>query len=96
MRFPCGDAPERIMVATVDMRPNWLMWQPSNPLEVLRPEANYEGIEYPIEPSQAGPGIEVNQLRDPFVYQENGKVYLFYSIAGEMGIAMAELKIEMK
>ena len=91
-----GDAPERLLVATVDMRPDWRKWKPSKPMEVLRPEAGYEGIGYPIRPSQSGSAIKVNQLRDPCIYEEDGKVYLFYSIAGEMGIAMAELEIEMK
>jgi hypothetical protein len=35
-------------------------------------------------------------LRDPCIFQEEGKTYLFYSIAGEMGIAMAELEITMR
>jgi hypothetical protein len=30
------------------------------------------------------------------VFEENGHTYLFYSVAGEMGIAMAELEIRMK
>lgn len=91
-----GDSPERIVVSTVDMRPDWRKWEPSEAIEVLKPEADYEGIEYPIEPSEYGSAIKVNQLRDPCVYEEDERVYLFYTIAGEMGIAMAELEIEMK
>jgi hypothetical protein len=34
----------------------------------------------------------VRQLRDPAIFPENGKTYLLYSIAGENGIAIAELK----
>jgi len=34
----------------------------------------------------------VRQLRDPGIYRENGKTYLLYSVAGENGIAIAELK----
>jgi hypothetical protein len=33
----------------------------------------------------------VNQLRDPAIFEENGRVYLFYAVAGESGIAIAEL-----
>jgi hypothetical protein len=33
----------------------------------------------------------VHQLRDPAVYEEDGRTYLLYSVAGESGIAMAEL-----
>jgi hypothetical protein len=91
-----GDAPERIVAATVDMRPDWRKWQPSEVMEVLRPKADYEGVKYPVKPSKYGSATRVNQLRDPCVYEEEGKLYLFYTIAGEMGIAMAELEIEMK
>ena len=33
----------------------------------------------------------VHQLRDPFVYEDDGRVYLFYSVAGEQGIGLAEI-----
>jgi len=33
----------------------------------------------------------VNQLRDPAILEENGRVYLLYAVAGESGIAIAEL-----
>ncbi len=91
-----GDTPERIVVATVEMRPDWRTWQPSEAMEVLRPEADYEGARYPLKSSNYGFAIKVNQLRDPFIYEEDGKAYLFYTIAGEMGIAMAEIEIRMK
>ena len=32
------------------------------------------------------------QLRDPGIYQESDQVYLLYSVAGESGIALAELQ----
>jgi len=35
----------------------------------------------------------LNQLRDPTVYEENGRVYLLYAVAGESGIAIAEVKL---
>jgi hypothetical protein len=33
----------------------------------------------------------VNQLRDPAIYVEDDRIYLLYAIAGESGIAIAEL-----
>ena len=36
----------------------------------------------------------VNQLRDPAIYEEDGGVYLLYAVAGESGIAIAELHFE--
>jgi len=35
----------------------------------------------------------VQELRDPCIFEENGKFYLFYTIAGEMGIALAEVDV---
>ena len=75
--------------------PDWTQWQESAPIEVMRPEAACEGTKYPIKPSNYGSAIEVCQLRDPCIFEEAGKVYLFYTIAGEMGIALAELSIAM-
>jgi hypothetical protein len=34
---------------------------------------------------------QVNQLRDPAIFEENGRVYLLYAVAGESGIAIAEV-----
>lgn len=90
-----GDAPERIVVSTVHLTDDWSEWKESEPIDVLRPEKDYEGIEHPIEPSNYGGAINVCQLRDPCIFEEDGRVYLFYSVAGEMGIAMAELKITL-
>lgn len=86
-----ADAPERILVATVALTDDWREWRASDPVELLRPKEPYEGIEYPIRPSKKGRGTKEHALRDPCVFEEDGKVYLFYSVAGEMGIAMAEL-----
>jgi hypothetical protein len=88
-----GDCPERILVSILDLTKDWTIWQESDPIDVIKPELDYEGIKYPLKPSNYGPAIEVQELRDPCVYEEDGKIYLFYSTAGEMGIAMAELKI---
>jgi len=33
-------------------------------------------------------------LRDPAIFEEYGRIYLLYSVAGESGIAIAELLIE--
>lgn len=90
------DAPERILVSTVTLTDDWKDWKVSEPIDVIQPEKDYEGIEYPNEPSKSGAGIRVRQLRDPYIFEEDGRTYLFYSIAGEMGIAMAEIKITMK
>ena len=68
----------------------------SQPLDVLKPEKNYEGIRYALKPSRWGSATRVRQIRDPCVFEEDGKVYLFYSVAGEMGIALAELTLAFR
>ena len=89
-----NDAPERIWVAQIDLSANWQTWTRSEPIEVLRPEFPWEGANLPVEPSQGGAvNVPVNQLRDPAIYEEDGRVYLLYSVAGERGIALAEVHV---
>jgi hypothetical protein len=87
-----GDCPERILRSTLDLTPDWTRWRSSPPLLVLEPELDYEGVDCPRVPSQGGP-VEgpAYQLRDPFVFREDGRDYLLYAVAGEQGLAIAEL-----
>ncbi|MDP6377756.1 MAG: hypothetical protein QF921_18465 [Pseudomonadales bacterium] len=88
-----GHAPERILLSTIDLSPPWDEWRESAPVEVLRPERSWEGADAPLEASVRSVAYGgVNQLRDPAIYEEGGKVYLLYAVAGESGIAIAELK----
>lgn len=62
--------------------------------DVLRPECEWEGAKLPVTASKAGEvkGLE-NALRDPAIFVDtDGRRYLLYSVAGESGIAVAELK----
>jgi hypothetical protein len=87
-----GDCPERILRSTVDLRPNWTEWQASSPAVVLEPELPYEGVDAPQVPSQLGAIYEpAYQLRDPYVFREDAREYLLYAVAGEQGIAIAEI-----
>lgn len=90
-----GDAPERILLSTIDLARPWTDWKESDPVEVLRPERSWEGADERVEPSirsvAYGP---VNQLRDPAIYEEDGRVFLLYAVAGESGIAIAELHFD--
>lgn len=72
---------------------NWTSWIPSEPILILKPEKDYEGVNLPIKPSQAGVAKgTVRQLRNPAIYEEYNQQYLLYSVAGESGIAIAKLK----
>jgi len=88
-----GEAPERILHSTVDLTKDWKAWAPSPGEIVLEPERDYEGAKEPLVSSKngaiAGP---VRQLRDPAVFHEDGRRYLLYAVAGEQGIAIAELR----
>ena len=88
-----GDAPEHIMLSTIDLQGDWRMWKASAPVDVLQPEAAYECPNLPNAPSQAGE-IEgrAKQMRDPAVFEDNGRTFFFYTICGEQGIAGAELE----
>lgn len=89
-----GDAPERVMLSSVDLSGDWRAWRASAPVEILRPETLYECVDLPNAPSEGGDIDEpARQIRDPFVFQENGRAYLFYSTCGEQGIAGATIEI---
>jgi hypothetical protein len=87
-----GEAPERIYHATMDLAGDWRDWRLSEPAEILRPERPWEGGDLPLEPSVFG-AVDgpVNQLRDPSVFEDGGRVFLFYGGAGETCIGLAEL-----
>lgn len=85
------DAPERILLATIDLEGDWRNWKASEPVTVLEPEMDYEGADLPVAKSDFGKVYHrVRELRDPAIFEEDGKTYLLYSIAGESGIAIAE------
>jgi len=90
-----GDAPERILLSTIDLTkgdPN--LWDSTYPPEeILRPELVWEGANEPLIPSDGGwmPNL-ANQLRDPYVFEDvDGTLYLFYAGGGEYAIGLAEL-----
>lgn len=88
-----GDAPERIFRCHLELAGDWDTWRTSSPEEVLRPETEWEGAGLPLKNSAAGAvkGRE-NAVRDPAIFVEADRGYLLYSVAGESGIAIAELE----
>jgi hypothetical protein len=90
-----GDAPERILCSRVDVRGDWRRWRASPPEEVLAPEEPWEGTDLPLTPSVRGYAPHrLRELRDPAVYREHGRTWLLYAVAGESGIALAELELD--
>lgn len=90
-----GDRPERVQVSMMDLTQPVGKWRPDPlpPETVLWPDSDYEGGDLPLRTSESGPvGERVRALRDPAVFEEDGRAYLFYAIAGERGIAGAELR----
>jgi len=89
-----GHVPERILLSTIQLSSDWTKWSESTPVEVLRPERAWEGADAPLRPSLRSTAFgHVNQLRDPAIYEEDGRVFLLYAVAGESGIAIAEVRI---
>ncbi|BFM15774.1 hypothetical protein R50073_19570 [Maricurvus nonylphenolicus] len=88
-----GHAPERILLSKIDISKPWQQWTATQPQELLRPERSWEGADKPLEPSLRSVAYgEVNQLRDPYIFEDEGKLYLLYVVAGERGIAIAKLE----
>jgi len=89
-----GYAPETILLSTIDLSREWTTWKETAPIEVLRPERPWEGADAPVTPSVRSTAYgHVNQLRDPAIFEENGRTFLLYAVAGESGIALAEVKL---
>jgi len=87
-----GDRPERILCSAVALEGDWTSWRAGPAVEVLEPVEPWEGAELALEPSVRGWVDEpVRQLRDPAIFQQDERTYLLYSVAGESGIAIAEL-----
>ena len=88
-----GDCPERILWSRIELTADWSSWTATEPEVILEPELAYEGGDLPRLPSARGLVSEpACQLRDPAIFQEDGRTYLVYAVAGERGIALAELK----
>ena len=86
--------PNRSCSSTMRLSGDWTTWRPvPPPVLVLAPTTAYEGGLLPLEASEKGDAKgPQRQIRDPGIYEENGRVYLLYAVAGEQGIAIAELK----
>ena len=91
-----GDEPEHLMVSRIEnLDDDWHDWRFTKPQTVLKPEKPWEGADQPVHASRFGATYQfVHQLRDPAIYEEDGRVFLLYSAAGEHSIAIAEIFLE--
>jgi len=83
------------MAATIDLSEPDDEWRadPHPPGTVCWPTREYEGGNLPLETSGNGLAREPTRaLRDPAVLEDGGQTYLYYAVAGEHGIAGAELR----
>jgi len=88
-----GDTPERILRSDVALTADWDQWRASEPVDVIAPRHAWEGAALPMQRSGPGKADQpVHALRDPAIFEEAGRTYLLYSIAGERGLAIAELR----
>jgi len=92
-----GDSPESILMTTINLD----NWKSLSTQRVLQPRAGYEGAHLPVMESMPGSstlryGGPVNEVRDPYIYEENGNLHLLYSLAGECGIGLAQLYLRNK
>jgi hypothetical protein len=88
-----GVAAERIVLSTIALSGDGRNWRASNPVEVLAPHEKYECTHLAPTPSKIGESEGPERaLRDPALFEESGKVFLFYTVCGEQGIAGAELR----
>ena len=89
-----GDAPESLIAARLELHGDWTTWSPSPGSLVLAPERLYEGAGERVEPSRPGRARGRRcELRDPAIYVEGTSAFLLYAVAGEQGIALAELQL---
>lgn len=90
-----GEAPEVIYCCELVMNGDWNEWYAGPSKEVLRPEFIYEGVDLPPAPSEPGAiDVRANQLRDPDIFlDDDGTVFMPYSVAGEAGIALSRVTV---
>ena len=90
-----GIAPEHIKVSWFNQSLPYWSWKQNDVGELLRPELEWEGANSPLEPSirSVAYGV-VNQLRDPAIFVDDGRVFLLYAGGGESAIGIAELEWE--
>ena len=91
--FSCvGHRPERILRTTVEMKGEPATWRARGVADVIRPETDWEGANFPLAYSKGGRSREPERgLRDPAVFRDGAEAWLVYATAGEHGLGIARL-----
>jgi hypothetical protein len=87
-----GDAPERILASTVEPLDDWNAWRPSTEQTVVFPKDMRPSMSEWHLPRYGPAHIVMRPLRGPFVFEDEGELYLLYTVGGEHGSAMAKLR----
>ncbi len=88
-----GEAPEHIKASYLDLGLLNKGFHINHLGPILKPELAWEGSHAPLKPSVRSSAYGcVNQLRDPCIFVEEGRVYLLYAGGGESAIGIAELR----
>ena len=91
-----GDFPESIFYGRINTKKPMNQWHVDDIALLIKPDMEYEGSMIKLKVSEAGASDnEENALRDPYVFKDNGKLYMFYCVKGEHGIALAEVDINV-
>lgn len=87
-----GDRPERLLWAPMRLTDDWQAWRLTERAELLRPDQPWEGADEPLRVSLDGAAkTRLNELRDPYLFADEGRLWLVYAVAGEAGLALAEV-----
>jgi hypothetical protein len=89
-----GDAPEALLWSLIDIAAaDWSTWTATEPAPLLAPSRHWEGADLPVRPSRSGAASgRVHELRDPHLVRDGERLLLTYAVAGESGLALAELR----
>ena len=96
------DTPERILLTVIETdngSTNPADWTALGQEEILQPELDWEGINNELLTSQSGRATGVQELRDPYIFEDDkgtattvdDELFLFYTGAGEEAIGVAKL-----
>ncbi|MBL6782601.1 MAG: hypothetical protein ISQ21_06135 [Alphaproteobacteria bacterium] len=85
-----GDAPESLLHSVIDLSREWHQWTAQNTVTLLAPERDWEGVNTPITASDIGIAAPNERaLRDPYLFETDGRVYVIYAGGGESALGIA-------